>query len=658
MNITADRMDALERENKIIFQGNVIIQQDETYIRADRISAFLAGDDSGSGIQKVVALRNVRITEKDHVATCDRAEFDNVSRVIELSGNPKIWQGKDRIDGDKVILNLGEERVTITGSENRRVFAVLFPKTGDETPKKPEAPSGPRPSFSAPFAQSRPDVPSAEAEPETAPEEKPARKVQSKPEKTESVKKAAMQKPAPEPVKTAAPVMQQKKTPEAAILAQPPTRPLPVMRSTENIASGNAPGILSEGVKQPKRMPDRPTTPAPDPRKTEPIFKPVKRAPAPVSASNLPSSSRSFDLQQPYRPVRNAGIRPLDVAPSPKKNSAVAVLSPKPVAPPAPAPAQANEQAPSAVVEKKITAAEDEAVQATKAASEVEVPKDRTENIGKVAPSEDVKDRTKAAARKKPKHGSTLDESVEDFVERWRRAWESLDIGAYMAFYADDFRGSGKDKAQWRSHKVALLDRYSSIRVELEDMNVAPTENGVHVTFVQKYKADRFGDVGIKDLFVRKNGDRWEIVKEGWKPLKEPEQKTGTAVAFDDKKPEPASTDPPDERKTLRTLLDRWRLSWQNRDQDQHFSFYSKRFRSGTSDLAHWRFLRAQKMNRTKTISVGITNIKIVIRDRSAFATFVQDYQADRYRDRGIKSLRFQKEQGEWRIVEERWRPL
>ena len=669
LNITADRMDALERENKIIFQGNVIIQQDETYIRADRISAFLAKDDSGGGIQKVVALRNVRITEKDHVATCDRAEFDNVSRVIELSGNPKIWQGKDRIDGDKVILNLGEERVTITGSENRRVYAVLFPKTGEDKVKKPEVPSGPRPSFSVPFAKTTPDVQSAETKPETVPE-KPSQTVEPKPVETVTaetepvtesapVQTAEKEKPAPEPekkapsteaptVKAETPFVEKEISREAAILTRDQTLPLPVMRPANTVASTNEPGIRSEGIKHPERISDHSTASAPVPARTEHLFKPAERSPSPASAWNRPSSSRSFDLQQPYRPVQNTGIRPLDESP-PSKNQSVDVLGPKTGAP-------AMEQPPGSVVETKITAAEDEAEKAAKKASVAKTPEDRVEKkTVEEPPVKDEKDTAKAAAVR-PK--SLPEEPVKDFIERWRRAWESLDVGSYMAFYSDDFRGSGKNKTQWRSLKESLSDRYSFIRVELDDMKITPMENGFHVTFVQKYQADRFGDVGIKDLFVRSRDKRWEIVKENWKPLEDTEKNAGAAVAQAEKQPTPASSDRPDERKTLRTILDRWRLSWQNRDRNQHFSLYSEHFRSGTSDLDHWRMLRTQKMNSTKTISVGITDIHIVIRDGSALATFVQDYQEDRYRDRGIKSLRFEKEQGEWRIVDEQWKPL
>jgi lipopolysaccharide export system protein LptA len=156
INITADRMDAFQKENRVVFEGNVVVHQDDTYIYARRITADVASQETGGGIRKVIAQQDVRISQNDRVATCDRAEFDHISRTIELSGRPKIWQGKDWIDGDKVLVQLDQEKMTVVGSDEKRVSAVLYPKgrtepgeagEGSEPPK-----GGTRPSLTAPFA--------------------------------------------------------------------------------------------------------------------------------------------------------------------------------------------------------------------------------------------------------------------------------------------------------------------------------------------------------------------------------------------------------------------------------------------------------------------------------------------------------------------------
>lgn len=166
INITADRMDAFQRENRVIFEGNVVAQQEETYLYARKIVADLAPQEQGGGIRKVVAQDNVKITQNDRVATCDRAEFDHLRRTIELHGNPKIWQGKDWIDGEKVLVQLDQEKMTVVGSEEKRVSAVLHPKSQRGDKEEPQGAKEPkaRPGLSAPFAQVATQEPGAAKE--------------------------------------------------------------------------------------------------------------------------------------------------------------------------------------------------------------------------------------------------------------------------------------------------------------------------------------------------------------------------------------------------------------------------------------------------------------------------------------------------------------
>jgi outer membrane protein assembly factor BamD len=154
INITADRMDAFQKEDRVVFEGNVVVHQKNTFIYAQHITAEMAPDNQGGGIRRVIALQDVRITENDRVATCDRAEFDNITRIIELSGNPKIWRGQDRIYGDKVVVNLNSDKMTVLGSDDKRVSAVLYPKSAEGKPKTPKADKDttPRPSLTVPFA--------------------------------------------------------------------------------------------------------------------------------------------------------------------------------------------------------------------------------------------------------------------------------------------------------------------------------------------------------------------------------------------------------------------------------------------------------------------------------------------------------------------------
>lgn len=379
INISADRMDAFQRENRVIFEGNVVVNQEETYIYAQRITADMASQETGGGIQKVVAVKNVRITQNDRVATCDRAEFDHISRTIELSGRPKIWQGKDWIDGERVLVNLDQDKMTVVGGEEKRVSAVLYPKTVKETAEAPAGTKGSRPTLTAPFA---------------APAKEPlGAKVEEK-----QVAKAAP-----------------KGGPERAT-GQPPA--------------------ASDGQEAP---------------------------PSIKEAQDGPQASRPPTVQAQPPPATPAHAEEEDAA-----RIARAALAERPKTGP---------------------------------------PAEAAENVG--------------AARQASSTSATssLLAPVKAFVEQWRKAWESKDLETYMACYSPRFQSEKRDWKAWRSYKAGLNDKYKSIRVEVEKLEIMPYEGGVKASFVQRYRADGYQDVGRKVLELVQEDGRWKIIRETWRTL-------------------------------------------------------------------------------------------------------------------------------------------
>jgi outer membrane protein assembly factor BamD len=357
INISADRMDAFQRENRVIFEGNVVVNQDETYIYAQRITAEMASQEAGGGIQKVVALKDVRITQNDRVATCDRAEFDHISRTIELSGRPKVWQGKDWIDGEKVLVNLDQDKMTVVGGEERRVSAVLYPKTVKETTEAQAGSKGSRPSLTAPFA------------------------------------------------------------PAAKEAGPPEAKGTPVAKAA------------------PARGPERPAEGSPS---------------APEGTQALaPAIAAHAQEEDAARIARAALAQPPESAPSSK-----AADLPKPAG---------------------------------------------QESAGRTSP--------------------TLLAPVRDFVEQWRKAWESKDLDAYMACYSRKFQSEKRDWKAWRSYKAGLNEKYKSIRIEVEKLEITPHEGGVKASFIQRYRADSYQDVGRKVLELVQEEGRWKIIRETWRTL-------------------------------------------------------------------------------------------------------------------------------------------
>ncbi len=114
------------------------------------------------------------------------------------------------------------------------------------------------------------------------------------------------------------------------------------------------------------------------------------------------------------------------------------------------------------------------------------------------------------------------------------------------------------------------------------------------------------------------------------------------------------------EQETLRRevlqLLEGWEQSWEEKDVSRFIGFYASAFTSGKMDLQAWRKYKRSIFQRTKEIDVALTPFHILKHDHYVIVSFLQEYQADRYSDTGIKRLFLIRENNQWKILGEEWR--
>jgi lipopolysaccharide export system protein LptA len=119
IDIKSDRLEAHNKERKVIFEGNVQARQSDVLIFADRLTTYY--DKAGKDVDRIVAEGSVKITQADKVGTSREAVFENQSRKIVMMGDPHLWQGKDELRGDEITVYLDEDRVLV--EKARGVFS-------------------------------------------------------------------------------------------------------------------------------------------------------------------------------------------------------------------------------------------------------------------------------------------------------------------------------------------------------------------------------------------------------------------------------------------------------------------------------------------------------------------------------------------------------
>lgn len=248
---------------------------------------------------------------------------------------------------------------------------------------------------------------------------------------------------------------------------------------------------------------------------------------------------------------------------------------------------------------------------------------------------------------------------LEAFIIKWLKSWEDKDLPSYMSCYAKDFRSKGMNWEQWKQYKGTLNKKYSEINVTIKQMQGFKHNNYDLITFKQDYHSEGFKSKGIKELYLRHDDEGFKIIGEKWSPLRggyltskeKPSAQTIALKKQDDLKIE---------MEKIRSFIERWRKYWESKELEKYIKCYSDDFNVRGMDKKRWKKYKRFLGKRYKTIKVIITNAEIDIKEggKEAEVSLLQHFQSDRYSDEGLKTLLLRKEEGEWHIVGEEWKPL
>lgn len=150
IHITADRLEVRQEERTVIFEGHVVVKQDDAVITGNKLKVVgLSTDKEDKGIKKAAKEEkgappgiaekidyievegDVKVTQQDRIATADRAIFYQQDQKIVLRGHPSVTRGKDRVEGSVITIFLQQNRSVVEGGKEIPVQAVLFPGKKD-----------------------------------------------------------------------------------------------------------------------------------------------------------------------------------------------------------------------------------------------------------------------------------------------------------------------------------------------------------------------------------------------------------------------------------------------------------------------------------------------------------------------------------------------
>ena len=158
VSIDATKLEYFDKEQKLVYSGNVIAKQGDSSLRAAALVIFLNGapgqasapaaGGNNNQIKRMEAAGPVTIVSKDQVGTGDRGIYDRIENKVYLIGNVTLSQGGNVMKGLKdsqLIYDLNTNHAEIAGG----VSSLFTPGSGGDEPAQKRAPE-PRPVDSRP----------------------------------------------------------------------------------------------------------------------------------------------------------------------------------------------------------------------------------------------------------------------------------------------------------------------------------------------------------------------------------------------------------------------------------------------------------------------------------------------------------------------------
>jgi len=143
IEINADQLEArtVEGGRQLIFVGHVKAVQGEIALSCDHLEAFYPTGKSDP--DKITALGNISVKERDRTATCDDAVFYRAEDRIVCNGKPaQLTQECDRVTGNRITFQVDTEKLEVEG--NSRVEVRPCAQSAPATAPAPGAPSAPK----------------------------------------------------------------------------------------------------------------------------------------------------------------------------------------------------------------------------------------------------------------------------------------------------------------------------------------------------------------------------------------------------------------------------------------------------------------------------------------------------------------------------------
>lgn len=117
-----DGMSHQVEEDHTTITGNVVAVSDKYTLTADKVDLYHTKDQA---VVRIVCTGGVNFKTDEILAVADSAELDQRVKTIYLTGNAKIWQGENYIEGERMEIQYETRELYVAKGSSKRVTVIF-----------------------------------------------------------------------------------------------------------------------------------------------------------------------------------------------------------------------------------------------------------------------------------------------------------------------------------------------------------------------------------------------------------------------------------------------------------------------------------------------------------------------------------------------------
>jgi lipopolysaccharide export system protein LptA len=135
VNISATKLDYFDKDQKLIYTGDVLAIQGDSRLKASTLVIYLmpkeegeaSGPSGNAQVRRMEASGPVTLTSKDQVGTGNSGVYEKGANTVTLIGNVTLTQGPNVTTGDRLVYDLTTKKAIVQGN----VISAFVPKNGN-----------------------------------------------------------------------------------------------------------------------------------------------------------------------------------------------------------------------------------------------------------------------------------------------------------------------------------------------------------------------------------------------------------------------------------------------------------------------------------------------------------------------------------------------